>query len=387
MKQPRHLDLADENLDAIGSFLEYLYTGDYFPKKIPGQRNLESDPAIPSVDDDGDQLLRHARVYTLANKFGLPELKALASSKIHCVNSTAKGEIAYARYVYGHTTAEDGGVRAPVAQFWATRSHVLRSEAEEEFRGLCLEFPQFGYDVLSESSFFLGWLGGGGGGGGGDREREGVVCLKEGFGLTGTSARARREAQEGQQGEDAAARGQREEEAEAEPRLIPNAFALAVEVLLGSWLGAWERGAWSVLYVLRVFSGLSGHGVLWMGGRDGKRAWSAGNGLGGRYLQVGGLGFAFTCTIEGTAHNRLIVRSSSSIAPSPHRPIAKVSLPCSNDARRASRKRYPREGSPHSHPLNPGIRRKGGSARADSSGTLPSAGPQRGRPDNSLLAL
>lgn len=27
-------------------------------------------------------------------------LKNLASSRIHCVNSTAKGEIAYARYVY-----------------------------------------------------------------------------------------------------------------------------------------------------------------------------------------------------------------------------------------------------------------------------------------------
>ena len=42
-------------------------------------------------------------------------------------------------------------IRAPVANFWATRSHTLRSEAEEEFRSMCLEFPQFGYDVLSKS--------------------------------------------------------------------------------------------------------------------------------------------------------------------------------------------------------------------------------------------
>ena len=152
-RQPRHIDLAEENVDGIGCFLEYLYTGDYFPRKLPGQRNLEADASVPSVDDDGAQLLRHARVYTLASRFGLPELRALASGKIHCVNSTAKGEIEYARYVYGHTEAGDKGVRAPVAQFWATRSHVLRSEAEE-FKGLCLEFPQFGYDVLSE---FLPW--------------------------------------------------------------------------------------------------------------------------------------------------------------------------------------------------------------------------------------
>jgi hypothetical protein len=74
----------------------------------------------------------------------------LASSKIHCVNSTAKGEIAYARYVYAYTHKDDTAIRAPVANFWATRSHTLRAEAEDEFRQMCLEFPQFVYDVLSK---------------------------------------------------------------------------------------------------------------------------------------------------------------------------------------------------------------------------------------------
>jgi hypothetical protein len=136
-------------MDAVGNFLEYLYTGEYFPRKQPGQRTLEPDPTVPSVDDTGDQLLKHARVYTLAEKFGMAGLKTLASSKIHCVNSTAKGEIAYARYVYEYTSPDDKAVRAPIASFWATRSHTLRSEAEEEFKALCLEFPQFGYEVLS----------------------------------------------------------------------------------------------------------------------------------------------------------------------------------------------------------------------------------------------
>lgn len=148
-KQPRQIELPNENLDAVGCFLEFLYTGDYFPRKVPGQRALEKDPSIPEVDMTGDQLLKHARVYTLADKFGLTRLKNLASSKIHCVNSTAKGEIAYARYIYEHTSPEDTAIRVPVANFWATRSHTLRAEAEEEFRSLCLEFPQFGYDVLS----------------------------------------------------------------------------------------------------------------------------------------------------------------------------------------------------------------------------------------------
>ncbi|KXX79137.1 hypothetical protein MMYC01_204159 [Madurella mycetomatis] len=146
---PRQIELPGEDLDAIGCFLEFLYTGDYFPKKVPGQRALEKDPSIPEVDMTGDQLLKHAKVYTVAEKFGLTHLKNLASSKIHCVNSTAKGEIAYARYIYKYTSKEDTSIRVPVANFWAIRSHTLRAEAEEEFRDLCLEFPQFGYDVLT----------------------------------------------------------------------------------------------------------------------------------------------------------------------------------------------------------------------------------------------
>ncbi|TVY30818.1 hypothetical protein LHYA1_G000351 [Lachnellula hyalina] len=145
----RRIDLVDEDLDAVGCFLEFLYTGDYFPRKIPGSRDLERDPTTPLVDETGDQLLKHARVYTLADTLSLPVLKSLASSKIHCVNSTAKGEIAYARYVYANTQKDDTTIRAPVANFWATRSHTLRSEAEDEFRSICLEFPQFGYDVLT----------------------------------------------------------------------------------------------------------------------------------------------------------------------------------------------------------------------------------------------
>lgn len=144
------VELPDESLDAIGCFLQYQYTGEYFPKKLPNVPDaLETDPSIPAVDDTGAQLLRHARVYTLAQKLGLPELKTLAHSKIHRINSTAVGEIAYARFVYGNTPADDYIIRKPVAAFWATRSHVLRHEAESEFKSMCLEYPQFGFDVLS----------------------------------------------------------------------------------------------------------------------------------------------------------------------------------------------------------------------------------------------
>lgn len=146
----RRVELPDETIDAVGCFLQYQYTGEYFPKRVANiPDGLESDPSVPAVDDTGEQLLKHARIYNLAEKLGLPDLKTLAHSKIHRINSTAVGEIAYARYVYGSTPKDDITIRRPVAAFWATRSHVLRHEAEAEFRAMCLEYPQFGFDVLS----------------------------------------------------------------------------------------------------------------------------------------------------------------------------------------------------------------------------------------------
>ncbi|KAF2137975.1 uncharacterized protein K452DRAFT_291010 [Aplosporella prunicola CBS 121167] len=147
----RRIELPDEDLDATGSLLEYLYHGEYFPKRTSDHKDaaLEQDPTIPTPDEQGVGLLKHARVYNLADKFGLPALKSLAHTKIHRTQSTAKGEIAYARYVYAETSPEDTTIRRPVAAFWAHRSHVLRHEAEAEFRAMCLQYPQFGFDVLS----------------------------------------------------------------------------------------------------------------------------------------------------------------------------------------------------------------------------------------------
>ncbi|EGP88249.1 unnamed protein product [Zymoseptoria tritici ST99CH_1A5] len=144
----RRIALPHDDLMATASVLEYLYKSDYFPT-LSGSTNMEYDASVPSPDNDGVGLLRHARVYTLAKRYGLPQLSALAHKKIHLTNSTAKGEIAYARFVYKESDADDEAIRKPVATFWATRSHVLRHEAEQEFKRMCLEFPQFGFDVLS----------------------------------------------------------------------------------------------------------------------------------------------------------------------------------------------------------------------------------------------
>ncbi|KAI4274109.1 MAG: hypothetical protein LQ337_004162 [Flavoplaca oasis] len=144
----KRIELSDDDLDAMSCFLEYLYTGEYFPHKLPSG-NLEVDPSQPKLDESGAQLLKHAKVYTLAEKLEMPALKSLSHSKIHLINSTAPAELNYARYVYSHTTRDDHTIRKPVASFWGQRSHVLRHQTEGTFRQMCMDFPEFAFDVLS----------------------------------------------------------------------------------------------------------------------------------------------------------------------------------------------------------------------------------------------
>ncbi|KAJ5102888.1 hypothetical protein N7532_003417 [Penicillium argentinense] len=88
-------------------------------------------------------------VYTLAEKLGMPALKSLAHKKIHQVNGTPSGKLAYARYVYTHTSEDDTTIRKPVASYWASRSHVLRHQVEDEWKKIGIDIPVFCYDVLS----------------------------------------------------------------------------------------------------------------------------------------------------------------------------------------------------------------------------------------------
>lgn len=95
--------MPNEDWDAAGCFLEYIYTDEYFPQRIEETRSLIRDPSLPEIDPTGEQLLKHARVYILAQRLGIVARKSLALGKIHCVNSSAVGGIAYARYVYATT--------------------------------------------------------------------------------------------------------------------------------------------------------------------------------------------------------------------------------------------------------------------------------------------
>ncbi|KAJ5232771.1 hypothetical protein N7468_005727 [Penicillium chermesinum] len=141
---PRRIELPAENVQAFGCFLQFQYTRDY---TLPSETNGSTE--VATADSSGEELLQHARVYTLAEKLELPILKTLAHKKIHRVNSTPGGELAYARYVYTHTLPDDMTIRKPIAAYWADQGHVLRHDLKEEFKQLCLDLPEFAYDVLT----------------------------------------------------------------------------------------------------------------------------------------------------------------------------------------------------------------------------------------------
>lgn len=73
----RRIELPDDDVEAVGSVIEYLYLGDYFPRGTK-EGDLEIHPSLPDVDQQGDLLLKHARIYTLAQKFMMPTLKSVA---------------------------------------------------------------------------------------------------------------------------------------------------------------------------------------------------------------------------------------------------------------------------------------------------------------------
>lgn len=79
----------------------------------------------------------------------MPALKSLAHGKIHKVKSSPQAELSYARYVYTHTPATDTTIRKPVANYWANQSHLLRHEVGDNFKEICIEVPEFAFDVLT----------------------------------------------------------------------------------------------------------------------------------------------------------------------------------------------------------------------------------------------
>jgi hypothetical protein len=139
----RRIDLPDEEPEIFSCVLEFLYKGDYYPRLVHNKRKscweLE-DAAVGSPDlgasprsdgngengggragveatiylsGVGEHLLRDTVIYCSAERYMLPELKALALRKQGLQSGIEVGTILRsARYAYDHTPDTDSRLRA-----------------------------------------------------------------------------------------------------------------------------------------------------------------------------------------------------------------------------------------------------------------------------------
>lgn len=141
----KQLQLPDEEPEILSCILEYLYTGDYYPRLIHGKgrhswelENAQdihktggrgsSEPTIflPSV---GAEILRDTVVYCAAETYGLDELKSLALRKQGLQSGLPIDVILRsARYTYDHTPDTEYRLRAHyLAMIIKTRKLFARS--------------------------------------------------------------------------------------------------------------------------------------------------------------------------------------------------------------------------------------------------------------------
>lgn len=104
------ITLNDEDPDRIKQFLQYLYVQDY---------DLLVTKLYPT--DTDKVLLEHAEIYTLADRYGVPSLKKLASTRFKdCLPTeyaSDKLSVEVIENVYASTVPQDRGLRAPLLDY------------------------------------------------------------------------------------------------------------------------------------------------------------------------------------------------------------------------------------------------------------------------------
>jgi len=112
---------------------------------------------LPTITGTSDQLLVHAKMYEIADKYDVPGLKDLVVEKFSraCRQGwdCAKFPIA-ARYVFSTTPDEDKGLRKVVSSTIA--SHMKELVKKPEIESLLKEFSSLSYELL-KAKIESGW--------------------------------------------------------------------------------------------------------------------------------------------------------------------------------------------------------------------------------------
>jgi len=130
------IDLEDQEAGVVDSMIQFLYHRDY---------------SLSTVDASEGNILGHAKVYVIADRYDIPDLKLAAMKKYQAVepiewNSTSFS--ASIQLVY-ESTLEPDALRAVIAK--AAASHMKELVDRGEFVALCQGNGEVAFDILKAS--------------------------------------------------------------------------------------------------------------------------------------------------------------------------------------------------------------------------------------------
>jgi len=130
------IDLEDQEAGVVDSMIQFFYHRDY---------------SLSTVDISEGKILGHAKVYVIADRYNIPDLKLAAMKKYQAVepiewNSTSFS--ASIQLVY-ESTLEPDALRAVIAK--AAASHMKELVNRGEFVALCKRNGEVAFDILKAS--------------------------------------------------------------------------------------------------------------------------------------------------------------------------------------------------------------------------------------------
>ena len=149
------IELPEDDPDAVGSMVSYLYSEEYFPRiiRIHGARALEAPPL-------GQHHSRsiHIHVHVLSEKYDIPGLRDLAFRKIFLIDASDLDFLEFLREVYTVTQPTSKLRYANrMEEYWALGLHErikeMRATYPQELNRFLSDCPEFARDLVWSLSF------------------------------------------------------------------------------------------------------------------------------------------------------------------------------------------------------------------------------------------
>lgn len=144
------IELPDDDADAVGAMVSFLYSGEYFPR-IQRTQDMRTLEALPHGQHHQRRI--HVHVHTLAEKYAITGLRDLAFRKIFLIDPGALDFLDFLRQVYTITPPTSKLRYANrMEEYWVLGLHErlrgMRVLYPEELGHLLGEYPEFTRDLV-----------------------------------------------------------------------------------------------------------------------------------------------------------------------------------------------------------------------------------------------